>query len=262
MSRNVDIHHGKIIPDDAPFLLFGKYGNLTINTEQTFDKKLIDLLELQDQEKINYCKTEIERVINLYFQRRMQECGISNGERNRALETLQKTNYDNITGAVQTLNYEAEAALFDAISVNPDKSWKSDFNVSTEYELIEKIKRMYQSTDIEKIGTFLDISISNHLPTLQAEKGPKRKEALAIVMDDIMKLYKEMTGKNPTHTVLKGAIEQELPQSKAGKLVVTIFDLVNSILEENNLSQIPPWTFKNQVRDATRRFREGKPLLS
>lgn len=261
MPRKTNTRPGKIIPDDAPFLLFGKNGNLTKNIEQAFDHKLRDFLDTQNQDKINYCKRRVQYIINLYFQRRLQDSSISRSERNEALRSFMKTNSDSISKSLRDLDYEAEAALFDAISINLNELRKIEFNVDNEYELIEKIKSKDPDLDYAQVKIFLDDSISSHLPYLYAEKGPKSNDALALALDEVMLVYRGLTGKNPTHSVLKDALEQELPQSPAGKFTTAIVDIINILLGENHPHIIRPNTIKDQVRDAVRRFKKGKQLM-
>lgn len=252
MPRKVDIRRGKIIPDGAPFLLFGKNGNLANGIEQDFEKSLRDTLGIQNPEKIVCCKSEIQFLINLYLERNIQDKGILKSERNKALESILKTSDNNFVSALREINYEAEAALLDAIDQCPDKSWRSEFLVETSFELMNKIKNEVQNLNIKKAKAFIQNSIINSLPELKKEKGPKSNLNLALLIEDLTKVYVKLTGQKPTYYIHFGNSEERDTQSKFITFAEEVFRLLSNHSEKLNSQS----TIKNQVRKAVERMNE------
>ena len=250
MPRKVNPRHGKIIPDDP----------LRIEISVADAERLCNIIDVTDPQKINLCNTEIQFISNLYIARRGQEEeGIRRAERNKALKQL--LHCENFKGQLKTLNYEAESALLDAIHLHPDKSWIGDFQVTNAFELIELVKVSKNSSVQDNAVEFMRDALNRCIQDLIDKSGPDKRENIGLALDEIMILYHQLTDKIPTHSVLKGALEQEHPQSPAGKFAKAIFDLINVVLEENGQLKIFPFTLKNQVRAAVKRFNNESPRV-
>lgn len=246
MPRKIDPRWGVIVPSDPPVFVIGD-----IQARQ-----LGELFSVSDEDRIEAIKAVIEEIGQLYMARRAQdEEGPTRAERNAALQQLAAV--DDFVGTLCGLNHRAESVLLDALNVYSVRSWKEELGVEGAFYLIEKVKRGADDMDLDAAIAHMRAAIREHLPGLKSKRGPDYPVNLSLAVDDLLALYYQVTGKRPTHSELQQALYTHSPQSRVGRFVVMVFDLINATLVKNNQAKIVNSRINTEVRRAVRRFKTG-----